>query len=109
MAVKTFPGAKIGMDNQSDNREYFYEYVDAYFPGIQGITTISLLYKSDYTAVVIASTSDGDLTVNMPLDKDDVQKMLSGLTRKLNVMGIRWKSIGIDIQWSGRVMVNVNW
>ena len=109
MPAKTFPGYQIGMDNPSDNRESFDAYVAAYFPDVTDISAISLLYKVDCTATVIAVTSHGDQQKDMPIDKDDVRQMLSSLAHELDVMGVRLKSINIDIQKAGTVMVNVNW
>jgi hypothetical protein len=97
------------MDNHSDNRESFDQYVETYFSGVEGISAISLVYKSDYTATVVATTANRDITKNMPVGKDDVRQMLSGLTQKLGVMAIRWKSVSVDIQKRGVVTVNISW
>lgn len=97
------------MDNRYDNMESFDQYVETYFSGVEGISAISLVYKSDYTATVVAITANRDITKDMPVDKDDVRQMLSGLTQKLGVMNIRLKSISVDIQKRGVVTANISW
>jgi len=97
------------MDNRYDNMESFDQYVETYFSCVEGISAISLVYKSDYTATVVAITANRDITKDMPVDKDDVRQMLSGLTQKLGVMNIRLKSISVDIQKRGVVTANISW
>jgi hypothetical protein len=108
--VREFPGSRIGMGNIDENRRTFGEYVDAYVPRVQGIYQIRLSYRPDFTADTTAFVSSGgSVTEVMAIEKDELRRMLRGVTQALGVIRIDWSGIHVFIQDTGNVNCVVEW